>query len=68
MVLLVAWPFIDRGRDRRLSRRPWGVAIGLAVPAVLIALTIAGSIAPGAVAGSNIIGRPAPSTPCRRRR
>jgi len=26
MVLLVAWPFIDRGRDRRLSRRPGGVA------------------------------------------
>ena len=26
MVLLIMWPFIDRGRDRRLSRRPWGVA------------------------------------------
>ena len=22
MVLLIAWPFLDRGRDRRLSRRP----------------------------------------------
>ena len=59
MVLLVAWPFLDRGRDRRLSRRPWGVAIGLTVPAVLIALTIAGSIAPGAVAGNNISTIPA---------
>jgi len=59
MVLLVMWPFIDRGRDRRLSRRPWGVAIGLATPAVLIALTIAGNEAPGAVAGSNITGNPA---------
>ena len=51
MVLLVAWPFLDRGRDRRLSRRPWGVAIGLSVPAVLIALTIAGAIAPGVARG-----------------
>jgi menaquinol-cytochrome c reductase cytochrome b/c subunit len=58
MVLLVAWPFLDRGRDRRLSRRPWGVAIGLSVPAVLIALTIAGAIAPGVVAGSNISNSP----------
>jgi menaquinol-cytochrome c reductase cytochrome b/c subunit len=58
MVLLVAWPFIDRGRDRRLSRRPWGVAVGLSVTAVLIALTIAGSIAPGVVAGSAISSDP----------
>jgi menaquinol-cytochrome c reductase cytochrome b/c subunit len=59
MVLLVAWPFLDRGRDRRLSRRPWGVAIGLSVPAVLIALTIAGSIAPGAATGSAVTKVPA---------
>ena len=31
MVLLVAWPFLDTGRDRRLSRRPAGVAMGLSV-------------------------------------
>jgi quinol---cytochrome c reductase cytochrome c subunit, bacillus type len=54
MVLLIAWPFLDTGRDRRLSRRPAGVALGLSVPAVLIALTIAGGSAPGALAGSNI--------------
>jgi menaquinol-cytochrome c reductase cytochrome b/c subunit len=54
MVLLIAWPFLDTGRDRRLSRRPAGVALGLSVPAVLIALTIAGGEAPGALAGSNI--------------
>ena len=58
MVLLVSWPFLDRGRDRRLSRRPWGVAVGLTVPAVLIALTIAGSIAPGVVAGSAVSNDP----------
>ena len=51
MVLLIAWPFLDTGRDRRLSRRPVGVALGLATPAVLIALTIAGGKAPGALGG-----------------
>jgi quinol---cytochrome c reductase cytochrome c subunit, bacillus type len=59
MVLLISWPFLDRGRDRRLSRRPWGVAVGLCVPAVLIALTIAGSIAPGVASGSNVTAVPA---------
>ena len=54
MVLMIAWPFLDTGRDRRLSRRPAGLALGLSVPAVLIALTIAGGEAPGAISGSNI--------------
>jgi menaquinol-cytochrome c reductase cytochrome b/c subunit len=58
MVLLIMWPFLDTGRDRRLSRRPVGVALGLATPAVLIALTIAGSQAPGA-AGASLTGNPA---------
>jgi menaquinol-cytochrome c reductase cytochrome b/c subunit len=57
MVLLMAWPFIDTGRDRRLSRRPAGVALGLATPAVLIALTIAGGSAPGAL-GPGVTGNP----------
>jgi menaquinol-cytochrome c reductase cytochrome b/c subunit len=57
MVLLVIWPFLDTGRDRRLSRRPVGVAFGLATPAILIALTIAGSAAPGA-AGAAVTGKP----------
>lgn len=54
MVLLVIWPFVDRGRDRRLSRRPKGVALALTVPAVLIALTMAGAAAPGVASGSNV--------------
>jgi menaquinol-cytochrome c reductase cytochrome b/c subunit len=59
MVLLIVWPFLDRGRDRRISRRPVGMAFGLSVPAVLIALTIAGGTAPGVLSGSNISGNPA---------
>jgi menaquinol-cytochrome c reductase cytochrome b/c subunit len=58
MLLLVMWPFIDRGRDRRLSRRPGGVALGLSVPAVLIALTISGANAPVLISGSNISTNP----------
>jgi quinol---cytochrome c reductase cytochrome c subunit, bacillus type len=58
MVLLIVWPFLDRGRDRRISRRPVGMAFGLSVPAVLIALTIAGGTAPGVISGSNISGNP----------
>src|SRR4051795_8010826 len=59
MVLLVVWPFLDMGRDRRLSRRPAGVALGLATPAVLIALTLAGGAAPGAISGAAISKDPA---------
>ena len=59
MVLLIAWPFLDTGRDRRLSRRPAGVALGLATPAVLIALTIAGGSAPGVASGTTVTGNPA---------
>ena len=58
MVLLIVWPFLDTGRDRRLSRRPGGVALGLSVPAVLIALTIAGGVAPGVISGANISKNP----------
>ena len=58
MILLIMWPFIDRGRDRRLSRRPGGVALGLSVPAVLIALTISGGAAPALISGSAISTNP----------
>ena len=59
MVLLVVWPFIDRGRDRRLSRRPVAVAVGLTVPTVLIALTMAGARAPGVLASGVVTSVPA---------
>ena len=48
MVLLIGWPFIDRGTERRVSRRPFAMAIGAAVPVMLLALTWYGSKAPGA--------------------
>ena len=67
MVLLIMWPFIDRGRDRRLSRRPWGVAIGLATPCRADRPDDRGQRG----AGSRRPARTSPetrrSTPCRRR-
>lgn len=48
MVLLIGWPFIDRNPDRRLSRRPVALAIGVMVPIVLLTLTFYGAKAPGA--------------------
>ena len=47
MVLLIGWPFIDRNPDRRLSRRPIALGIGVMVPIVLLTLTFYGSKAPG---------------------
>ncbi|MEI6689296.1 MAG: c-type cytochrome [Thermoleophilia bacterium] len=47
MVLLIGWPFIDRNPDRRLSRRPVALAVGVMVPVVLLTLTFYGSKAPG---------------------
>ncbi len=46
MVLLIGWPFIDRNPDRRLSRRPIALAIGVMVPIVLLTLTFYGSKVP----------------------
>jgi menaquinol-cytochrome c reductase cytochrome b/c subunit len=48
MVLLIGWPFIDRNPDRRLSRRPIALAVGVSVPIVLLTLTFYGAKAPGA--------------------
>ena len=47
MVLLIGWPFIDRNPDRRLSRRPIALALGVSVPIILLTLTFYGSKAPG---------------------
>ena len=50
MVLLIAWPFIDRRPERRVSRRPVAMTVGACVPCLLLWLTWKGSTAP-AVAG-----------------
>ena len=48
MVVLIGMPFIDRGRERRLSRRPISVAFAGGTAVLLLALTWYGSSAPGA--------------------
>jgi menaquinol-cytochrome c reductase cytochrome b/c subunit len=53
MILLIAWPFLDRRPERRVSRRPIAMAIGAAVPIVLLTLTWYGSKAPSVGAASN---------------
>jgi mono/diheme cytochrome c family protein len=65
MVLMLAWPFLDRGPERRVSRRPIAMTLGVAVPVVLLSLTWAGSasppvgkavVAPGVVVFTNNCG------------
>jgi mono/diheme cytochrome c family protein len=58
MVLLIAMPFIDRTRERRLSHRPIAISFASAMAVLLLALTWYGSKAPGAVgAGSAIASK-----------
>jgi menaquinol-cytochrome c reductase cytochrome b/c subunit len=52
MVLLIAWPFIDRRPERRVSRRPAAMVLGIAIPVVLLFLTWEGSKAPSIGAAS----------------
>ena len=53
MVLLLGVPFIDRRPERRVSRRPFAVAMMALVPITLLALTWSGSKAPGVTGGAN---------------
>ena len=48
MVILIGMPFIDRSRERRLSRRPIAVGFAGAMAVLLLGLTWYGSKAPGA--------------------
>jgi mono/diheme cytochrome c family protein len=58
MVILIAMPFLDRSRERRLSHRPIAVSFASAMAVLLLALTWYGSKAPGAAgAGSAIASK-----------
>jgi mono/diheme cytochrome c family protein len=52
MVLMIAWPFLDRGPERRVSRRPVSMAMLVGTPIVLLALTWSGSQSPVVGAGN----------------
>lgn len=47
MVLLIIWPFIDRGPERRIWRRPVSVVTAIAVIFMLAYLTEEGANSPG---------------------
>jgi menaquinol-cytochrome c reductase cytochrome b/c subunit len=66
MVLMVAWPFIDRRPERRVSRRPAAMVLGVATPIVLLFLTWEGSKAPsiGAVSAHPGAAAFANALPC----
>ena len=46
MVLLIAWPFIDRGPERRIEKRPIALAVAVVVVALLAWLTEEGINSP----------------------
>jgi menaquinol-cytochrome c reductase cytochrome b/c subunit len=54
MVLLLAWPFIDRGPERRPHRRPVAMVSGLAVIVFLAYLTYLGATAPEGISGGEV--------------
>src|SRR5690242_16370110 len=58
MILLIAMPFIDRSRERRLSHRPIAISFACVMGVLLLSLTWYGSKAPGAAgAGSAIASK-----------
>jgi len=48
-VLLLLLPFLDRGKARRISQRPFYVTVGVVLAAEIIVLTIWGYLTPGEV-------------------
>src|SRR4051794_27188010 len=55
MVLLLAMPFIDVTRERRLSHRPIAITFASSMAVLLLALTWYGSKAPGAGGASSAL-------------
>lgn len=56
MILLIAWPFIDRGPERRIEKRPISLAIAVVVIALLAWLTEEGANAPSGTVGVELEG------------
>ncbi len=54
MVLLIATPFIDRGPERRIQKRPFALFSGIAVIAFLAYMTVKGSEAPAGTASATL--------------
>lgn len=55
LILLVAWPFIDRGAERRIWKRPISLALSVLVVGSMAYLTFLGATAPeGISAGATI--------------
>ena len=42
MVLLLIWPFIDRGKERSPRKRPWSIGIGIAALVIAIVFGLLG--------------------------
>jgi mono/diheme cytochrome c family protein len=62
--LLIGIPFLDRTRERRLSRRPIAVGFAGAMCVLLLVLTYKGSVAPGASAATGVLGQKLSNEQC----
>lgn len=61
--LLIAWPFIDRGPERRIQKRPMSIMVGVAVIAFLGYMTYKGATTPEGTAQTQLVpGIPASDT------
>ena len=57
--LLIAWPFIDRGPERRIQKRPMSVMVGVAVIAFLGFMTYKGATAQEGGGAQPVVSIPA---------
>ena len=57
--LLIAWPFIDRGPERRIQKRPMSIMVGVAVIAFLGYMTYKGATTPEGTPTQQLVTIPA---------
>ncbi len=60
--LLIAWPFIDRGPERRIQKRPMSIMVGVALIAFLGYMTYKGATTPEGTATKSLVQIPAGDT------